>query len=156
MKNLNTKNLKIYNEQDEFIKSFKYDKIKEQDNLQDILNENFYYIQIEAEAKYNLKLNIPDKLYHITETKNVNKILKIGLIPKSKNKKANHPDRIYFGFDKIGCLNLINQFGKNKKWSLLEINTNDIKELYGDPDYIDGCWTYDNINPINIKLIINI
>lgn len=142
-----------YDKNDKKINDFKYIKKGKTDNLNDVLSTNFEFIQIEAEAKYNLKLNIPPKLYHITETGNVNKILKIGLIPKTKSKKANHPDRIYFGFNKIGCLNLINQFDPNKSWTLLEIDTKDIKTIYTDPDYIDGCWTYENINPSNIQVI---
>lgn len=36
-------------------------------------------------------------LYHITDKKYLDKILKIGLVPKSKPKLTFHPDRIYLG-----------------------------------------------------------
>ena len=36
-----------------------------------------------------------EKLYHISPSLYRNKILKIGLIPKSQNKMQSHPERIY-------------------------------------------------------------
>lgn len=37
----------------------------------------------------------PNTIYHVTNINNLNKIKKIGLVPKSKNKKSHHLDRIY-------------------------------------------------------------
>jgi RNA:NAD 2'-phosphotransferase (TPT1/KptA family) len=119
-------------------------------------------IQVEAEAKFNLPLNVPAKLYHVTNSRYLDKILKIGLIPKSKNKRVHHPDRIYFGYTEIGCRNLILQFNKDasdnnkpiQKWSVLEIDTYSLDlTIYTDPDYYDGCWTSDNIPPVKIKVL---
>jgi hypothetical protein len=52
---------------------------------------------IELEAKYDTELS-PDMntVYHTSPSKNDKKILKIGLVPRSKSKIAYHPERIYF------------------------------------------------------------
>ena len=38
---------------------------------------------------------MPSILYQITPTVNVDKILKIGLVPKSRSKASYHPDRVF-------------------------------------------------------------
>ena len=43
----------IYDEKDEKIEDFKYIKNGKNDNLNEVLSKNFYYIQIEIEAKFN-------------------------------------------------------------------------------------------------------
>jgi hypothetical protein len=150
-----------YDVNDKEVNHFKYIKTKDGDNIQDVFNNDFYMIQIESEAKFNIKLKVPKKLYHLTNSNNLDKILKIGLVPKSKNKKSHHPERIYFGFNEIGCENLVRQFNNNKKedelsiFSLLEIDTIGLNlEIYTDPDYYNGCWTSGNIPPLNIKVIL--
>jgi len=131
----------------------------------DIINDNFikslikkinesYYTQITIEAKFNTIINIPKKLYHVTLSSNQNKVNKIGLVAKSKNKKANHNGRIYFGYNPIITKNLAYQFGKGK-YILLEIDTSNIDiKLYDDPDFTgNGAYTYNNIKPSIIKII---
>ena len=112
------------------------------------------YTQITVESKYNSKLELPDKLYHVTSISNKSKIEKDGLVPKSKRKKANHNDRIYVGYNPTVIKNLAKQFKKDK-YILIEINTKKLQiELYDDPDlHNHGGYTYDNIHKDHIKII---
>lgn len=52
-------------------------------------------VEIIYESKYDIEIFIPKKLYHLSIQQYKDKILKQGLIPKSKNKKIVHLDRIY-------------------------------------------------------------
>lgn len=79
---------------------------------------------------------------------------KMGLIPKSKNKRANHHDRVYLGYNKNIVKNLAYQF-KSGEYILLEIDTMGLDIiLYDDPDFSkNGGYTYSNIHPKYIKII---
>lgn len=115
---------------------------------------NSHYTQITIESKYNDKVNLPPYLFHVTSEKNKDKIEKFGLIPKSKNKRANHNDRIYLGYNPIVVKNLAYQFSTGE-YILLKISTKELKiNLYDDPDFTkNGSYTYDNIPPSNIQII---
>ena len=58
-------------------------------------------IKLRFEAKFDEEVveNTPSILYHITPTQNTNKILSIGLVPKSRSKASYHPDRVYLSKD---------------------------------------------------------
>lgn len=110
------------------------------------------------EAKFDLKVEVPPVLYHTTLSKNNKNIYKVGLIPKSNNKKTTHPDRIYFTKD----LKIANLFGKELQKddqsidiSIWEINTNGlVMNLYSDVNMRNyGFYTLRNIPPNNLKLI---
>jgi hypothetical protein len=115
---------------------------------------NSKFTQLTIESKYNKLVNIPKYLYHVTSKDNKGKILKIGLVPKSKNKRANHNDRIYLGYNKIVTKNLAYQFSSGD-YILLEIDTKGLNiKLYDDPDFTEnGVYTYDNIPNSNIEII---
>lgn len=109
------------------------------------------------EAKFDVPLNgdeIPDKSYHITPKKYLNKILSIGLVPKSKEQLSYHPDRIYLSYNKDGLKILF----KNKKFisdeiefSILQIDTKKLYRervitFYKDPNFQDfGFYSLRNI-----------
>ena len=132
-------------------------------NFKDVININLI-------KKFDILDNssLPEFLYHITEEKYLNKILDKGLIPKSKSKIENHPERIYILNHIDGVENFM-EILKNmypyKNFTTLRINTkliNHIK-LYFDPtffidekDYNDkstfkAYYTYDNIPPHAIE-----
>ena len=144
-------------------------------NPQDFKNEylsdenlkQFIEYDIILEPKFDithkLKTNI---LYHVTETKYLDKILKVGLIPKSKNILSTYPERIYLVYNledankyvlgkKNYYLRIINQSKSKHKYpnvefSILKIELpeNDNLIFYEDPNFIDkGIYTYENINP---------
>ena len=130
------------------------------------LPSNTKEVTIKYESKYEDGLYTndiicPDKLYHLTYQDNKNSILKKGLYPKSKNRKSVYPERIYL-FDDINnyedLLKTLKFSDKldniYKKYLLIEINCKENSlMLHTDPNYRIGYFTYDNINPKNIKIL---
>lgn len=125
---------------------------------------NREYLDLHFLPKYRKENEIDVKsiypvLYHVTKTKRVDKILKQGLVPKSKNDAFNYPDRIHL---MIGPRNpmIVKSFGwslyskskdkSDSKYTILEIDTSKLPDnikFYGDPDYAKGLYTLDNIPP---------
>ncbi len=121
-------------------------------------------VSIIYESKFDIVVNIPDNLYHLSIQEYENKILKYGIIPKTKNKISSHGNRIYVCSNIDDCEDLIENmrfyfFDKkdkiNTKWLIYRIDTNNLKlELYKDPNYLDkGFYLLGNIPPNNIKVI---
>jgi hypothetical protein len=131
-------------------------------------NEKYFKegeIKLRFEAKFDEEIveNIPDILYHITPTQNADKILKIGLVPKSRSKASYHPDRVYLSKDLEDIENLGEMFYQKtgvKDWSILKIKTDmipgDYLKLYTDPNYINGYYTLNNIPPQAIEKVKDI
>jgi hypothetical protein len=143
--------------------------------LNDVYLKNITRYDFTLEPKFDithkLKMNV---LYHVTESKYIDKILKNGLIAKTKNTLSDYPERIYFVYN----LNDANQYIKVKnayylrvinstkpenrhkfpsiEYKILEITLPDNNDLifYNDPNFTDkGIYTYDNINPKFIKIL---
>ena len=119
-------------------------------------------IKLRFEAKFDEEIveKIPEILYHITPTQNADKILKIGLVPKSRSKASYHPDRVYLSKDLEDIENLGEMFYQKtriKNWTILKIDTNmvpgDYLRLYTDPNYEQGYYTLNNIPPQAIEKI---
>ena len=113
-------------------------------------------------------------IYHLTQANKVQKILNIGLTPKTNNKKFVYPDRIYFflhepEYDE--CVSFARQFyasdmiqvglGKKKRedvydgtYTLLRIDTEKVKyvDFSYDPNGDECIYTYDNIKPDAIEV----
>jgi hypothetical protein len=121
-------------------------------------------IQLDFEPKFqdpcNDKVREQKVLYHITPTNNVEKILKMGLCPKSKNSKTFFPDRIYVLSEyilkkEIEFLALeLKKYHNDKSiengYSLLTIDVNKIPKNVNfriDGNTNGGFWTYDVIPP---------
>jgi hypothetical protein len=124
-------------------------------------------IIITYEAKYDVVTNTPKTLYHLSIQEYKDKIIKNGLIPKTKNKRTIHLDRIYLCSVPEDCYNLIfnmkydydkrknlnNKDKINTDWIIYEIDAKNIDKLYKDPNYIDkGYYVVDNINPKDISI----
>jgi hypothetical protein len=98
--------------------------------------------------------HIPEFLYHVTENKYLEKILKQGLINKSKKYIENHPERIYL-FDSLDdCWDYID-FKDLSDFTILKIDVKTLKniKLFDDPKYqptINAYYTYDNMPPYSI------
>ena len=84
----------IVKSEDEFIKNIK--------------NKNIISFKFKCEPKTDLEVKVPDKIYHITLSKNTENILKNGLLPSSGKKKSYHPHRNYFCLD----INYVNDMKK--------------------------------------------
>jgi len=145
------------------------------DNL--FLNHsNYIKVEIIYESKFDdIIYDVPDKLYHLSISEYKNKIVKFGLIPKSKDKLTSHLDRVYLCKNYEDCNNLINRMKlyyndeklfnvynkQNKKYNkntipvIFEIDNSDkfINKLYKDPNYIGGFYMLDNIPPSKIKIV---
>jgi hypothetical protein len=127
-------------------------------------NPLIHSIYLECEAKFDQKVNkIPEFLYHITPLRNWEKIKNIGLAPKSRSKRAYHPERIYLGKDEKNTIKLAPKFYQDtglNEWVLLKINTElvpgDYLRLYYDPNYKYGYYTLNNIPPQAIEKIQDI
>ena len=122
-------------------------------------------IKLRFEAKFDEEVveNVPSILYHITPTANVDKILKIGLVPKSRSKASYHPDRVFLSKGLKDIENLGRMFYQKtgiRNWTVLKINTElipgDYLKLYTDPNYKSGYYTLNNINPQAIEKIRDI
>jgi hypothetical protein len=131
-------------------------------------NEKYFKegeIKLRFEAKFDEEIveNIPDTLYHITPTQNADKILKIGLVPKSRSKASYHPDRVYLSNDLDDIENLGEMFYQKtgiNDWTILKIKTDmvpgDYLRLYYDPNYKQGYYTLNNIPSQAIEKIKDI
>lgn len=133
---------------------------------EDYLIENIKKIKeftIIYESKYDIEINSPVKLYHLSIKQYESKVLKMGLIPKSKSKLSKHLDRIYLCNDINHCYSLIpkmkaNYMFKSKRinsdWIIYEIDNSDLNiTLYKDPNYEFGYYTINNIKKDKIKII---
>jgi hypothetical protein len=127
---------------------------------------------IQFNAKFDIEIDVPGKIYHISPMFNRNKILKLGLLPKSKNALMLYENRIYFLLNndkfKIQALaeklyKYIPQKTKNIfksrnipiGFDIYEITTNNIvnQRWFKDPNLPDAVYCLMNINPMYIKLI---
>ncbi len=129
------------------------------------------HVTITFESKYEdglykNALPIPDFLYHVTNEKYLDKILKIGLVPKAQNRLSKHPGRIHFTYSIDDAKDLINKFNFSdsnnnllqQNYVILQIDcrSDELKDrlmLHTDPNMItNGCYTYDNINKLFISV----
>lgn len=142
------------------------------DILVNIIEYDFI-IEAKFDISHKLKTNI---LYHVTETRYLDKIIKNGLVAKSKNTLSDYPERIYFTYN----LDDANMYIKNKnryyltnmdkseqpikskypkiEFTILEISLPENNNLifYEDPNFIDkDIYTYDNIEPKFINIFKN-
>ena len=99
-------------------------------------------------------------LYHLTPQKHLEKILKIGLSPRSDNSVYKHPDRVYL---MNGVLddnltdnqievfnNIINSKQDNNQYFVLKLSIDKIPDnviFYADSLTDEGIFTYNNIPP---------
>jgi hypothetical protein len=125
-------------------------------------------VNITFESKFDIKSNVPDKLYHLSIKEFEKPILKSGISPKSKSKISYHDSRIYVCKSILGCKSLIpkmklvytQQRWSNPKskiddrWVIWEIDTIGLDlKLYTDPNYLGGYYILSNIPTKNIKII---
>lgn len=126
-------------------------------------------IQIVVEAKYGINV-VEDitkrykSVYHTTPSTRVEKILKLGLSPRSESKMAKHPERIYFALDIRDVSVLSDHMNQLRfeqglpqlKFVTLVIDTEAFRRpgirVYTDPAFPEGVFTLSNIAPQYIKI----
>ena len=122
-------------------------------------NPHSSIIRFEAKFDNEIVENVPSTLYHLTPSQNANKILRMGLVPKSRSKASYHPDRVYLGKSINGVEKLAPQMSLrtgDKNFTILKIDTDlipgDYLKLYTDPNYSkEAYYTLNNIPPQVIK-----
>lgn len=137
----------------------------EETKVNNIIKNAGDLMSIEFHPKFSPSLSrteIPDTLYHISDGSNKEKILRIGLSPRSDSKIESHPSRVYFCKTKQCLLKLLKNdkfYKKNSKSTkicLYRINMIELKnsiDLYIDPSHTEAYFTYDNIRPTYIELL---
>ena len=117
---------------EKFTKGFLYNNIK---------NVNFKSVEIIFEMKFDKQTIIKScKLYHVFNVKDRDSILKRGLIPKSRKRKSDHPERIYFAMDIQFANDIISQFkftdlcnyNDDNEYGIMEINIEKMRNDMGD------------------------
>ena len=133
-----------------FKDAIKWDK--KQNNIKDLFLQGHRTIKFLFEPKFDTRAITFEKyLYHLAPTIYVKKILKNGLVPRSRSKKAYHPERVYLARSYQDVLRLIPSFKASTKinnWTILLVNTSlsDDLQLYQDQNFKNmGYWT---LNPI--------
>lgn len=103
--------------------------------------DNFMLAYIQFEAKYtNLLVDLADILYHVSPLKNLQKILKHGLVPYSKSSQYKYDDRVYL-FNKCDKAIVYNyalykaQAAKDNGFCVFKIHKD---RLINDPLFKDG------------------
>jgi hypothetical protein len=136
-------------------------------------------------AKFDIEIDKkfwPRYLYHVSPSKNLDKINRYGLIPKSESKVTGHEDHIYLydiSDDKFTLEELAEEIHKSglkeqldkpkknipdhykNKYVVFKIDMEmqkDYFRLFADPDLTDSYFTLDNISSLSIHLeeIINL
>lgn len=137
-------------------------------NMQQIfdqLHNDYITIELSLESKYDTKLTkIPDTLYHATPTKNANKVMRIGLVPSSKNNQLAFPDRIYLAERESNLVQILipalAAASNISNWTVFKVNYLDKivppLRLFKDPNYNLGYYTLTNISPHNLERIKDI
>lgn len=125
---------------------------EENDFSEFLQNNKIIGFTIVFEAKYGEKINVKtgEIYYHATDYSSLKKILKQGIVPKSK---GNFPERIYLGKDVYEIKKMIGQ--NYNELVFLKIDVSGLN-LYRDERDNTACYTYDNISPKRIKEIFEI
>lgn len=113
-------------------------------------------ISIMIEPNYDDKVKFEGEyLYHTTDSKNLDKIMKYGLIPKTKNTRSFYPERIYLSPNEEWMSSIRQELVGDKGGEYVNLRIENFKglSLYKDLRFKGGFFTYDNIPPKYIKII---
>ena len=129
--------------------------IKDKSKIEETLLNN-KKISISIEPNFDTKVNFDGKyLYHTTNKKNLDKIMKNGLIPKTKNTRSFYPERVYLAPDEKYLKTIKYQLENDKPDEYVDLKIKNYKELslYKDVRFKGGFYTYDTIAPKHIEII---
>jgi len=113
-------------------------------------------ISISIEPKYDSEVDFQDEyVYHTTDKKNLEKIMKIGLVPKTKNTRSFYPERIYLSPNIKYNNSIKDQLGSDKAGEYVDLKIKKFHglKLYKDVRFKGGFYTYTNIPPKYIEVI---
>lgn len=133
----------------------------------DTYPENSTYVYFEQKYSKNVTNDVYkyDKVYHLTKSKYVDKILKYGLVPKTRKGKYKkndyHPDRIYLLRGDIDKRTIKTYQGQLLASSLIIVDLKKLKDdynttlkFYKDPQSVESYAVYidSNIRPEVLKV----
>lgn len=137
-------------------KVHKFNETEVDHNISDIFDIIF-------SPKYSLPVNVkdlPSILYHVCNLRNIEKILKIGLVPKSNSNFEAYPSRIYFATNVDSLKKIIKNPAFKKKstsdeYCILSINIDKLNDVdfYLDTASSNSIYVVQNIPP---SAIINV
>lgn len=134
-------------------------------------------VWVVIEPKYDIEVDIREykRLYHFTHKVYLDKIMEVGLTPKTQAKISTHPERVYLAFTEHAATKFgnkeINRTSKIPKKSngkfdrperdlvgvILSIKVDslpDFLKVYKDPNYYEeGCFTLNSIPPTALKVV---
>lgn len=131
----------------------------------ELYKDNNKNVVFQIEPKFHNGKPIIDFMYdfyHVSPTKHEKKILKIGLVPKSKEKILAHPERVYFTTKMIDAVALADTFSdidKEHLYTIFKANLKSAKEnnnairVFIDPNFSGGVFTLSNIPPQFLKIV---
>lgn len=105
-----------------------------------------------CQEKYTIKTNVPDVLYHGTRDIHIDKVIKYGLLPKSK---TNRPKRVYFA-ETRRIIALIFTSNMRPVYLRVNIKNKDKKNFYVDFNHAGCYYTEDCIPPSDIEVLIDL
>lgn len=130
-------------------------QIKDKSKIEETLLNN-KRISISIEPNFDEKVDFDgDYLYHTTDKKNLEKIMKIGLVPKTKNTRSFYPERVYLAPDERYLDSIKYQLEGDKEGEYVDLKIKNYKglSLYKDVRFKGGFYTYDSIAPKYIEVI---
>lgn len=118
--------------------------------------DRYKYVRLYCEAKFDQQIplnRLPEKLYHSCPLQAWEKIKKQGLVPKSRSKKAYHPERVYLSSSVEKAEEIIPRLATyasnfSKDWVIIEVDMDSIQDyavLYRDPNFSAGYYVVNNI-----------
>jgi hypothetical protein len=113
-------------------------------------------ISLMIEPNFDTKVNFKNiYLYHTTDRKNLDKIMKYGLMPKSKNTRSFYPERIYLSPNRKWMESIKSQLSIDKAADYVDLRITNFKglSLYKDVRFKGGFYTLDAIHPNYIKVL---
>jgi hypothetical protein len=138
------------------------------DKRLDFLLINDGFAELQYEAKFDIEMyGLPEKIYHLTTTNKVEKILRMGLTPRNSITPFNYNNRIYFSLNSNTLLSLAKEkvelnVKKTKEptnFTILEITPTYTQlgmRFFKDPNFVNGVYTLENIPPEAINPIYSI
>jgi hypothetical protein len=131
------------------------DKVTDKSKIQEyMMNSN--KISISIEPNYDDLVSFSGKyLYHTTNVKALDKIMKIGLVPKTKNTRSFYPERIYLSPNIEYNKAIQDQLNSDKPGDYIDLKIKNFSglKLYKDVRFKGGFYTYTNIAPKYIEII---
>jgi len=119
--------------------------------------DDTHYIHFALDPIYDDKIESKNRIfYHVTKKEIADKIMKEGLLPKSKSKRSYYPQRIFMSKTLQGAEDILPQLKRedNGEYVILKVVIPENIDIYKDTRYKqEGVYVLDPIRPDNIELI---